>query len=128
MNRLNIENKTYEKTTIKIDDHNDGLIIYFNGEMDSQNPEPIFSPYFNEIHDKIIENNIKKINLDFSKLTFMNSGGIKTLIKWINKIINSPDDKKYEVLIKVRAAISWQEASLRMLSRLSPSLIKIKVT
>ena len=58
----------------------------------------------------------------------MNSNGIKTLIKWIKKIIALPDEKKIEIIININSIISWQKTSLQMLSTLSPKLIKIQTT
>ena len=65
--------------------------------------------------------------LDFSKLTFLNSSGIKTLIKWITKVTPLPADKKYNFKVIANSQITWQETSLKMLSMLAPGLIEIQI-
>jgi hypothetical protein len=97
------------------------------GDIDVQNPEPIFVPFFEQIHNNIIENGIKYVELDFSKLTFLNSSGIKTLIKWITKVTPLPADKKYNFKVIANSQITWQETSLKMLSMLAPGLIEIQI-
>ena len=57
----------------------------------------------------------------------MNSGGIKTLIKWVTKMLNLPEDEKYKFKIIANGGIAWQEASLQMLSKLNPAFISIDV-
>jgi hypothetical protein len=83
--------------------------------------------FFEQIHNNIIENGIKYVELDFSKLTFLNSSGIKTLIKWITKVTPLPADKKYNFKVIANSQITWQETSLKMLSMLAPGLIEIQI-
>ncbi|MCK4797363.1 MAG: hypothetical protein KAT05_08270 [Spirochaetes bacterium] len=127
MKEFNIDDIVSEKVIIKSEKIPAGIKVLFNGEIDVQNPDAVFLPYFDEIHDKMLENEIKDIELDFTNLTFMNSGGIKTLVKWITKVLVLPKNKKYKFRIIANSKISWQEASLQMLSRLSPGLIEIMV-
>jgi len=127
MNKFNIDNITTEKATVDLIDTQEGIKILFTGEIDVQNPEPIFLPFFAEIHDKMMENGTPIVELDFINLSFMNSGGIKTLIKWVTKMLNLPDEEKYKFKIIANSTIAWQEASLQMLSRLAPSFIEIDV-
>ena len=95
MNKFGLENVVTEKANVELTDLDNGVKVNFVGDIDVQNPEPIFVPFFEQIHNNIIENGIKYVELDFSKLTFLNSSGIKTLIKWITKVTPLPADKKY---------------------------------
>ncbi len=128
MNRFGLENVVTDKANVELVDIEDGVKAVFSGDIDVQNPEPIFVPYFEEIHSKVIENGIKYVELDFFKLTFLNSSGIKTLIKWITKVTPLPADKKYKFKVIANSQITWQETSLKMLSMLAPGLIEIKIT
>ena len=127
MNSFGIDNVITEKANVELTDIEGGVKVTFSGDIDVQNPEPIFVPFFEKIHNKIIETGIKYAELDFSKLTFLNSSGIKTLIKWITKVTPLPADKKYKFKIVANHEITWQETSLKMLSMLAPGLITIDV-
>ncbi len=127
MNSFGIDNVITEKATVELSDISNGMKVTFSGDIDVQNPEPIFVPFFEQIHNKVLENSIKYVELDFSKLTFLNSSGIKTLIKWITKVTPLPIEKKYRFKIVANSEITWQETSLKMLSMLAPGLIEIQV-
>lgn len=126
-NKFDIEKITTEKASVELVDIDNGVKVVFTGDIDVQNPEPIFVPFFEKIHNKIIENGIKYAELDFNKLTFLNSSGIKTLIKWITKVTPLPPDQKYNFKIIANSGITWQETSLKMLSMLAPGLIEIQI-
>ena len=127
MNKFGLENVVTEKANVELTDLDNGVKVNFVGDIDVQNPEPIFVPFFEQIHNNIIENGIKYVELDFSKLTFLNSSGIKTLIKWITKVTPLPTDKKYNFKVIANSQITWQETSLKMLSMLAPGLIEIQI-
>ncbi len=128
MNSFNIESVITEKATVELVDIPGGIRVTFNGDIDVQNPEPLFIPFFESIHNGILEKMIKVVELDFLTLTFLNSSGIKTLIKWITKVTPLPMDKKYKFKIIANSKITWQETSLKMLSMLAPGLIEIQIT
>jgi hypothetical protein len=128
MNQFGIDNVITEKATVELKDIENGVSVSFIGDIDVQNPEPIFLPFFDKIHTKVIEAGVKFIELDFTRLTFLNSSGIKTLIKWITKVTPLPNDQKYRFLILANSEITWQETSLKMLSMLAPGLIEIKIS
>ncbi len=127
MNKFGIDNVITEKANVELSDISNGVKVTFTGDIDVQNPEPIFVPYFESIHNKVIENGVKYVELDFTKLTFLNSSGIKTLIKWITKVTPLPAEQKYRFKIVANSEITWQETSLKMLAMLAPGLIEISI-
>ncbi len=127
MNKFGLSSVITEKATVELLDIPQGVKVTFSGDIDVQNPEPIFVPFFEQIHSNVIANGVKYVELDFSKLTFLNSSGIKTLIKWITKVTPLPADKKYNFKIIANSQITWQETSLKMLSMLAPGLIEIQI-
>ncbi|HBD93427.1 MAG: hypothetical protein A2015_05525 [Spirochaetes bacterium GWF1_31_7] len=127
MNKFGLSSVITEKATVELLDIPQGVKVTFSGDIDVQNPEPIFVPFFEQIHSNVIANGVKYVELDFSKLTFLNSSGIKTLIKWITKVTPLPADQKYNFKIIANSQITWQETSLKMLSMLAPGLIEIQI-
>lgn len=127
MNKFGLSNVITEKATVELIDIENGVKVIFSGDIDVQNPEPIFVPFFEQIHTNVIESKTKYVELDFAKLTFLNSSGIKTLIKWITKVTPLPADQKYNFKIIANSQITWQETSLKMLSMLAPGLIEIQI-
>ncbi|HOJ63333.1 MAG TPA: hypothetical protein PLE45_02825 [Spirochaetota bacterium] len=127
MNKLGIDDYISSTISINIKDYENSVQIFFCGEIDMQDPEEIFMPFFENIHNKIIEVGLKEVNLNFENLNFLNSSGIKVLIKWIQKGLFLPEKEKYKFKIYASSKIPWQINSLKLLSMLSPTLIEIKV-
>ena len=125
MNRLNIEDYITDSLSINIIDKNDSILIEFIGEIDMQDPESLLLPFFEKIHNKLIELELKEINLNFEKLNFLNSSGIKVLIKWIQLVLLLPEERKYHFKIYASSTIPWQINSLKLLSILSKTLIHV---
>lgn len=127
MNRYGIEGINIEKINIDVTDSENGLKLIFDGDIDMQNPDPVFVPFYDKVHDVILDNEQKFVELDFTKLKFLNSRAIKSLIKWITKVILLPKNEKYKFIMILNSKILWQETSLRSFSRLAPGLIEYKV-
>jgi len=115
-----IENLTEEKFSIDAAD----TTVTFHGCVDLQDPEPVISPFFDKIHTKILQENIKEVNLNFKDLNFLNSSGIKTITKWIMKIPALSDDKKYKMKLIYSEDITWQRTSLMILTYLAPGSVE----
>lgn len=120
MNRLNVEELKRDKVEINIEDIDEGIRLKFNGDIDMQDPGPLLNPFFDKVHNALVENEVKEVEADFRELQFLNSSGIKTLIKWIMKIPQLPDEKKYKVKIIYSGKITWQGTSLKTLIYLAP--------
>lgn len=126
MNAFNIEPLQFENATASIENNTDGLMMILSGDIDMRDTTLEFLPYLLHIHDTLIQNNIKKIKLNLLNLTFMNSNGIKSLINWIMKLTELPDEKQYKVYIASNNSIAWQESTLPVLRKLFPDLIFIE--
>ena len=100
--------------------------LALNGEIDMQDPDSSILPYFESIHDEVVKNDVKLIQLDFVPLKFLNSSGIKVLIKWVQKILVLPPNNSYKVQILAKEDVAWQSNCLSLLSLLAPQLITIK--
>ncbi|OHD07280.1 MAG: hypothetical protein A2086_05425 [Spirochaetes bacterium GWD1_27_9] len=128
MTTLDIKNFITDKVKIEfIEETIEKVKLDFIGELDFENPESVVFPFFNEIHNKVISNKVKCVEVDFTKLEFLNSSGLKTLIKWIKTDITLPEDNRYKFKIIATSKIHWQENALKVLPMLSPLLIEIKI-
>ena len=127
MNKLSIEDFISEDINIIIEDIDEGVKAAFIGDIDSQDPDSLLMPFFEKINSKIINNNIKLVELDFLKLNFMNSSGTKVIIKWAQLSLILPEHKSYKFRILANSHVSWQVNSLKLLTMLSPDIIEISI-
>lgn len=128
---MNIPDFSFENVSFKFTEKYDEnshpyAYVAFNGEIDMQDPDSSILPFFESIHNEIIKNEVKLIQLDFVPLKFLNSSGIKVLIKWVQSILVLPADKSYKVEILAKEDVAWQSNCLSLMSLLAPQLITIK--
>jgi hypothetical protein len=102
--------------------NNDTLLI--SGSIDGRDPGKFLNPYFTRLHEAIINSGIKEINVDLTKLTFLNSSGIKEFVEWIMKIESLNENKKYNITFLTNSDLLWQESSISTLVYLNPILLK----
>ncbi|MBN2440171.1 MAG: hypothetical protein JXJ04_02460 [Spirochaetales bacterium] len=127
MSKINVENLVYDDITLIISDITEGIKLSFQGSIDMEYPQQKLDGYFMKIHEELISNKIKNINCDFNQLSYINSSGIRCLVKWIVNLINIKDsEQKYIMDFYINKEYEWQVASLGFLSGLCPELIHIK--
>jgi len=125
MNKLNIPAVKEERITIDVIDTEDGIEIKFAGDIDMEDPSLILDPFFDKVHNGVLAHNLKEVKANFSELNFLNSSGIKSVAKWIMKLVDLADDKKYLIRIIHNKDITWQVTSLPTLTFLVPGGVKI---
>ena len=72
-----------EKVQIGVEDGEAVMTIRFKGKIDDADPGIFMDPALEEIHQQIVANGLREVSADFTELSFLNSSGIKSLIKWI---------------------------------------------
>jgi len=126
MSAFNIEPEHFENAYASLEMEKDEPCLTLTGDIDMRDTSLEFLPYLLKIHDSLIQNNMKKIKLNLLNLTFMNSNGIKSLINWIMKLTELPEEIQYKVFITANTDIAWQESTLPVLRKLFPDFIIIE--
>lgn len=126
MNRLNIQGIRDEKIKIDITDDPKGIRLLFEGDIDMVDPSKVLDPLFTQTHETVIKAGMKDVFLDFMKLAFLNSSGIKAIAKWVMKLAGLPASDKYTLHIIQNKEITWQTTSLPTLSFLVPGAVKVE--
>ncbi len=112
-----------EKVQIAVDGGDGRLTIRFKGKIDDADPGIFMDPTLEEIHGQIVVNALTEVNADFTELSFLNSSGIKSLIKWIMRQTELADDQKYKINFLYSSRITWQQTSLKALTYLAPKTV-----
>ena len=60
-----------------------GTTFSISGCVSMNNPADILEPYILELHNKLVDEGIKRITLDLTRLAFLNSSGIREIVNWI---------------------------------------------
>jgi len=121
---MNKSNFKFEDLNYKIEINNN--LINFIGTIEIKSLNDNFKEYIQKIHEYILNKNFKDIKIDFTKLIFMNSSGIKVIVEWLLKLEELPEEKKYKVLFIYDPKILWQESTINTLLFLNENLLSKK--
>jgi hypothetical protein len=116
------EVKNLHENGVDIEFNDDTL--YISGSIDNRNPGKFLNPYFSKLHEEIVNSGKKEVKVDLTKLTFLNSSGIKEFVEWIMKIDSLQDNRKYNITFLTNSELLWQESSISTLVYLNPMLLK----
>ena len=112
-----------DKVQISVDDGGALMTIRFKGKIDDADPGVFMDPALEEIHGQIVASGLKEVNADFTELSFLNSSGIKSLIKWIMRQTELADEQKYKINFLYSSRVTWQQTSLKALTYLAPKTV-----
>lgn len=123
-NKLGVDEFSHEEASIDVEDTEEGVLVNFHGKMNIPNPTAVYSPFFDDLHDKIVGASIKEVVTDFTDLKFLNSSGLKTIIRWVMQNAQEDEDKQYRFRIIYSEDIGWQTISLTTFKDLVPDLVE----
>jgi hypothetical protein len=106
MNRKMNELFKNKGLTLKMEELEKQIVVFWEGRSTERDPSIFLMPIFNDLL-----NHHKKIILNFKDLEFMNSSTITPLLKLMDRIQNTTD----EVLIIYSIEKKWQELSFSAL-------------
>ncbi|MBN1698748.1 MAG: hypothetical protein JW881_14630 [Spirochaetales bacterium] len=97
-----------DKASIEINEENKTITMNWNGIVDSENANSIMRDFLVDFHTQCKTKGIQKLISNFSRITFMFSSGIKTLISWFKLIT---DDKFYDISVLYNNKVRWQDVT-----------------
>jgi hypothetical protein len=96
-----------------------GVLLRFKGTIEQANPGEFLDPLLDQVHRRAIDRPGALVTADFTQLGFLNSSGIKSLIKWVMKQMYLPDGGRYGIRFLYSSQVTWQATSLRAITNLS---------
>ena len=93
----------------------DGTTVTISGSINHPKPGVFMEPFIEEVHNSIVANGIKAINVDITNLRFLNSAGIREFVDWVMKLNELDIDKRYSIKFICSSEHKWQESSMSTL-------------
>lgn len=114
------------QTSIEIDvSPAPGPQLKMRGVIDQPNPGEFLDPLLSKLHEQALERRVPQVSADVSELMFLNSSGIKSLVKWILENQRSQPNA-YRIRFLYAPSVTWQKTSLSALAMLSKELVAIE--
>ena len=68
---------------------------------------------------------VTEVIIDVHELYFINSVCLKSMVMWIDRVINMPADRRYTIRFLVDSHLHWQDRSILALQRMAPTSVQI---
>ncbi len=98
--------------------------VIISGQTKTSNPGKLMQPFFDDVQDLILKNNINEIKVNIKDLSYLNSSGIKEFANWILKLDALPESRKYTITFVYDPEVKWQETFVSTISCLNQEFIK----
>jgi hypothetical protein len=99
------------------------LRIKVAGAIEMRDPGEVLNPYWNALDDEALRHHIQRVEVDLRDLSFMNSSGILTLVRWITRAKGHPAGAGYTLVLKYDRNVTWQRTSVPTLAKLAPGIV-----
>lgn len=99
--------------------------VYISGNIVQMKPELYMQNFFKEVHQYVLEHEMKCVYVNITKLNFLNSAGVKVLIDWIISITEVPEDSKYQLFFICNPKSFWQGTSINTLTIIDPHIVQL---
>lgn len=100
----------------------DTLAIKVVGVVEMRDPGEMLNPFWIGIDELAVGRQLKRVEVDFRDLSFMNSSGILTLVRWITRA-KAHGAAGYTIALQYDGNATWQRTSIPTLAKLAPSIV-----
>lgn len=114
-----------EKYSAHLGSDAQGIRIFLKGTISTVNPAVVLNPFVDAVHTHILDNAAREVRVDLTQLEFCNSSGFKSFIHWIERIQQTPEQKRYRLRFLSTKERKWQRTSLLALSCYGVNIVAI---
>ena len=101
----------------------DGETVSIVGEIDQMSPRDLMAGFFELVHNMALGEGLAEVKVDVTRLSFLNSSGIKEFLSWILRRNRIASEKKYRINFLFDPSVAWQPVTLPRLRDLDPDTI-----
>jgi len=98
------------------------LHLSLTGAIEMRDPGVVLNPYWIRVDEETRKLGIKQVEVDLRDLSFMNSSGLLTLVRWITRAKSHTVDA-YRMILRFDRNVTWQRASIPTLAKLAPEIV-----
>jgi hypothetical protein len=118
-------NGLYVKINLNKEKKEKEVIMTFQGVSPNQNMDRLHS-YLKDVHEKLIENKIENLVLDFFNLQYLDRDGFVEIIKFVLTVKNETGStNRYNITILYDGDKTWQYNLFILLKNLFPDIVTI---
>ncbi len=96
------------------------------GMVTMQNPSESIGKFLKSVHEAALADGLKKLDIDVTSLTFVNSSAIRMFIDWATWTKALAVPQRYILNFKSSRSITWQRTSFVALKALAPEVVSVE--
>lgn len=101
----------------------DVLRMTMSGAVEMREPGDVLNPYWLLVDEEARRRGLREVEVDLRDLSFMNSSGILTLVRWITKAKANAASGGYKIVLRYDRNVTWQRTSIPTLAKLAPNVV-----
>jgi hypothetical protein len=101
-------------------------MVIMSGVLTHRDPGPVLTPFFERLHNKLVDLRHRSVRVDIRELKFMNSASFKHVVSWIKANDGLPADQRYTIQFVLNPAFAWQMTSIHALRCFSNGQIVVE--
>ncbi len=111
---------TAEGLSIVPNVHDTKMRLIVSGAVEMRDPGEMLNPFWTRIDTEARNRKLQSVEVDLQDLSFMNSSGILTLVRWITKL---KANAAYRLVFRYDRNVTWQRSSIPTLAKLAPNVV-----
>jgi hypothetical protein len=105
--------------------HGEVAVLRLAGSADTAAVEPL-GALLGSIHEELIARATPEIVVDMRGLDLMSAGCLRQVLAWLERVRETPTERRYQIRIRVNPAIGWQQHSLHALSCFDTEIVSVE--
>ena len=108
----------------KADAHGLAIKVDLRGSADNDSKTAL-GQFIERLHSEAEHLHMSEIIVNVHELYFINSVCLKSLVQWVDRIVNMPSHRRYTLTFLVDPRLHWQDRSLLALQHMAPEFVRI---
>jgi hypothetical protein len=101
------------------------LVVAMSGTVEMRDPGAALNPYWDEVDDLAVRLGVARVEVDMSAVSYMNSSGLTTLVRWITKVRDRAGGNGYRMTFLFDEGVTWQRTNVPVLAKLAPDSVAL---
>lgn len=104
----------------------DATTLTIAGSITIRDPGAEFGPVIRAIHQAALEDQVKELVVDLTRLVFVNSSTLRLFVDWTSWVRTETPARQYKLKFLSSRQLAWQRTSLTALMSLAKNVISFE--
>lgn len=102
------------------------LRVTMSGSVEMRDPGAALNPFWEALDERASRLGVERVEVDMSGVSYMNSSGILTLVRWITRVRDRVGAPGYRMTFHFDENVTWQRTNVPILAKLAPGSVSLE--